>query len=74
MTFELTSGLAAPVSAGGQIVGLYFIGAGKYTYQTAESVEAPLVVMESKKILGRTAEKQGDVLTIGADFNTGGSW
>ncbi len=68
MTFELTSGSASAVSAGGQIVGLYFIGTGKYTYQTAEPVEAPLVVMESKKILGRTAEKQGDALTIQADF------
>ena len=68
MTFELTSGSASAVSAGGQIVGLYFVGTGKYTYQTAEPVEAPLVVMESKKILGRTAEKQGDALTIQADF------
>ncbi len=68
MTFELTSGSASAVSAGGQIVGLYFIGTGKYTYQTAEPVEAPLVVMESKKILGSAAEKQGDALTIQADF------
>jgi hypothetical protein len=68
MTFELTSGSASAVSAGGQVVGLYFVGTGKYTYQTAEPVEAPLVVMESKKILGRTAEKQGDALTIQADF------
>ena len=68
MTFELTSGSASAVSAGGQIVGLYFVGTGKYTYQTAEPVEAPLVVMESKKILGRSAEKQGDALTIQADF------
>jgi hypothetical protein len=68
MTFELTSGSAAAVTAGNQIVGLYFIGNGKYEYQTAEPVEAPLVALESKKILGRTAEKQGNALTIRADF------
>jgi hypothetical protein len=68
MTFELTSGSAAAVTAGNQIVGLYFVGTGKYTYQTAEPVEASLVAYESKKILGKTAEKQGDALTIRADF------
>lgn len=68
MTFDLTSGSAAAVTAGNQIVGLYFTGTGKYTYQTAEPVEAGLVALESKKILGRTAEKQGNALTIRADF------
>src|SRR5882724_7023839 len=68
MTFELTSGSAAAVTAGNQIVGFYFTGTGNYTYQTAEPVEATLVAFESKKILGKTAEKQGDGLTIRAGF------
>jgi hypothetical protein len=68
MTFELTSGSAAAVSAGHQIVGLFFSGTGKYVYQTSDPVEASLVAFESKKILGKTAEKQGDTLTIRADF------
>lgn len=68
MTFELTSGSAAAVTAGNQIVGLYFSGKGSYTYQTAEPVEAALVAFESKKILGKTPEKQGNTLTIRAEF------
>lgn len=68
MTFALTSGSASAVSAGNQIVGIYFTGTGNYTYQTAEPVEAALVAVKSKKILGRTAEKQGNALTIRADF------
>ena len=68
MTFELTSGSAAAVKAGGQIVGIFFRGTGRYIYRTAEPVEASLVAFESKKILGKTAEKQGDALIISADF------
>jgi len=68
MTFELTSGSAAAVTAGNQIVGLYFTGKGNYTYQTADTVEAPLVAFESKKILGKVPEKQGNVQTIRAEF------
>ncbi|HXH38994.1 MAG TPA: M1 family aminopeptidase, partial [Thermoanaerobaculia bacterium] len=68
MTFELTSGSAAAVTVEKEIVGLYFVGTGHYNYQTAEPVEAALVALRSKKILGRTAEKQGNALTIRADF------
>jgi hypothetical protein len=68
MRFEFTSGSAAAVSAGNQIVGLFFSGTGSYVYQTADPVEMMLVAFESKKILGKTAEKQGDALTIHADF------
>jgi hypothetical protein len=68
MTFELTSGSAAAVTAGNQVVGIFFTGTGRYVYQTTDSVEASLVTLESKRLLGRTVEKQGDVLTIRADF------
>jgi len=68
MTFDLTSGSASAVTAGNQIVGIYFTGTGNYTYSTAEPVEAALVAIKAKKILGRTAEKQGNALTIRADF------
>jgi hypothetical protein len=68
MTFELTSGSAAAVSAGNQIVGLFFHGTGRYVYETTDTDEATIVAFESKKILGKTAEKQGDRLTIRSDF------
>jgi hypothetical protein len=69
MTFELTSGSAARVSAGGQVVGLYFTGSGKYTYRSLDRIEAPLFAFEAKNILGKTAEKGADSETIHGEFN-----
>jgi hypothetical protein len=69
MTFELSSGSAANVTVGNEIVGIFFSGKGKYEYRTADRDEASLVAFESKKILGRTPEKAGDALVIHADFS-----
>lgn len=69
MTFELTSGSASPVTVGNQVVGLFFRGQGKYAYQSVDPIEATLTTYESRKLNGKTPEKNGGVLTIRGEIN-----
>jgi hypothetical protein len=68
MTFELTSGSAAHVSAGGQVVGLFFKGSGKYSYRSIDPIEATLVSFEARNVLGKKSEKGTDSETIRGEF------
>src|SRR5206468_4121153 len=42
MKFTLTSGSAAPVKAGDEVVGLFFVGDAAFDYAVSDSVELPL--------------------------------
>lgn len=68
LTIELTSGIAAPVLAGQDPIGIFFSGTGKYVYRSVDAVEKPIVLFEAKK-LGRDARKESDgSVTIRGDF------
>ncbi|HEY1252221.1 MAG TPA: M1 family aminopeptidase [Thermoanaerobaculia bacterium] len=53
----LKSGRAAPIRAGDEAVGLYFEGDGTMEYLSADPVEAPVVVFNTRKATSLTAEK-----------------
>ncbi len=53
----LKSGRAAPVRAGGEVVGLFFEGEGTMEYVSTDPVEAPLVLFDVRKGSGLKAEK-----------------
>src|SRR5205085_7720532 len=46
ITIELT-GSAAPVKVGKDVYGIFFIGSGKYTYQTSDAMEAGNTMFEA---------------------------
>jgi len=68
MTIELT-GSAAPVKIGGTVYGLFFVGSGKYTYQTGDAMEAGIVMFEAKKASKIKAEKHDNVVTLTDTFS-----
>ena len=57
ITCSLKTGRAAPVSAGEQIVGVFFEGEGSMEYLSADPVEAPLVLFDTRKGSSLKAEK-----------------
>lgn len=68
MTIELT-GSAAPVKIGGTVYGLFFVGSGKYTYQTADAMEAGIVMFEAKKASKIKSERHDNVVTLTDTFS-----
>ncbi|HEY4228862.1 MAG TPA: hypothetical protein VGO79_01755, partial [Thermoanaerobaculia bacterium] len=53
----LKSGRAAPVRAGDEVVGLFFEGDGTMEYVSADPIEAPVVVFNTRKASSLSAEK-----------------
>ena len=56
-TCVLKAGRAAPVRAGDEVVGLFFEGEGAMEYLSADPVEGPLVLFDTRKGSGLKAEK-----------------
>ena len=56
-TCVLKAGRAAPVRAGDELVGLFFEGEGAMEYVSADPVEGPLVLFDTRKGSGLKAEK-----------------
>jgi Peptidase family M1 domain len=55
ISIELTSGTVAQVRAGGETIGLFFIGNGTYVYHSTDSLETSLIGFEAKRV-GRSAQ------------------
>jgi hypothetical protein len=68
ITVELT-GSAAPVKVGKDVVGLFFSGSGKYTYQTSDAMEAGIAMFEAKKASKIKAEKRGNAVVMSESFS-----
>lgn len=68
MTVELT-GSAAPVKVGKDVVGLFFSGSGKYTYQTSDPMEAGITMFEAKKASKIKAEKRDNMVVLTDTFS-----
>jgi len=68
MTVELT-GSAAPVKVGKDVVGLFFSGSGKYTYQTSDPMEAGITMFEAKKASKIKAEKRDNTVMLTDTFS-----
>lgn len=54
---RLPSGRAAPVLAGDEVVGIFFDGTGSLEYVSADPLEAPVVLFNTRKASGLKAEK-----------------
>ena len=54
---RLPSGRAAPVLAGGEVVGIFFDGTGSLEYVSADPLEAPVVLFNTRKASSLKAEK-----------------
>ena len=68
ITIELTAGIASPVFAGQNPIGMFFDGEGHFVYRSVDPVEKSLVLFEARK-LGRDARKETDgSVTIRGDF------
>ena len=68
MTIELT-GSAAPVKVGGTVYGFFFVGSGKYTYQTNDPIEAGIVSFEAKKASKIKAERHDNSVVLTDTFS-----
>jgi hypothetical protein len=67
-TCALRSGRAAPVRAGDEVVGLFFEGDGTMEYVSADPVEAPLVLFDTRKGSELKARKTDAGVAIGDGF------
>ena len=63
-TVDLTSGSVAPVVAGREVVGVYFVGTGTVEYTTEDPVELPIVAYNVRKNTALKALPQGKGLVI----------
>jgi hypothetical protein len=63
-TVDLTSGSVAPVVAGREVVGVYFVGTGTVEYTTEDPVELPIVGYNVRKNTALKALPQGKGLVI----------
>src|SRR5258708_1028143 len=64
VTLVLTSGNAAPVVAGSEVVGLFFRGQGSLEYVSVDPVEFPIVSYNTRKNTGLKAVSEGNTLVI----------
>lgn len=64
LVLHLTTGSAAPVVAGNDIVGFFFHGEGSLEYATDDPVELPIVAYNVAKNTGLTAAAEGNGLAI----------
>ncbi len=68
LSLQLSSGSMAPVMAGDEQVGIFFRGAGTFSYRSTDPTERALVLFEAKK-LDRTHEKAEDgTVTVSGSF------
>lgn len=68
VAIDLSSGTIAPVVAGREVVGVYFVGTGTIEYTTEDPVELPIVVYNVKKNTGLKTLAQGKGLVIRDGF------
>lgn len=64
LVLTLASGSAAPVLAGSEVVGIFFVGKGSLEYRTEDPVEVPVVTYNLKKNTGLKAVPEGKGLVI----------
>ncbi len=64
----LTTGRAAFVKVGGEVVGIYFSGSGTMEYVTAEPIEMPVVAYVAKKSSGVKVEKSDKEIRLKDKF------
>ena len=64
----LTTGRAAFVKAGGEVVGIFFSGGGTMEYVSAEPIEMPVVAYVSKKSSGMKVEKSDKEIRLKDKF------
>ncbi len=67
-TVQLSSGSAAPVMAGEDMIGLFFVGTGTIEYLTEDPVELAVVASNVKANTGLTAETRGSGLVLRDGF------
>lgn len=64
LVLTLGSGSAAPVLAGNEVVGVFFVGKGSLEYRTEDPVEVPVVTYNLKKNTGLKVVPEGKGLVI----------
>jgi len=67
LTLELSSGDVAPITVDGAPAGLFFVGKGKYVYQSTDPIETALVTYETKRFK-RAASSGSAGMTITGEF------
>ena len=65
---RLPSGRAAPVLAGDEVVGIYFEGAGSFEYLSADPLEAPVVLFNTRKASSLKPEKTDKGIRLRDNF------
>jgi hypothetical protein len=65
---DLTGGAIAPVMAGSEVVGVFFVGTGKLEYTTEDAVELPVVAYNVKENTRLKALPAGKGLAIRDSF------
>ncbi|HPW56971.1 MAG TPA: M1 family aminopeptidase [Thermoanaerobaculaceae bacterium] len=68
LVLTLEKGSAAPVLAGGEAVGIFFVGQGSLEYRTEDPSEVPVVTYNVKKNTGLKAVPEGKGLVIRDTF------
>jgi Peptidase family M1 domain len=68
-TMTLKSGSVAPIRAGGEVVGLYFEGAGALEYRSEDPVEFSAAERQNRKTAGLAVEKTGKALVFRDTFD-----
>jgi len=69
LALVLTAGTAAPVCAGGEVVGLYFRGTGTLEYVSADLVESSIVSYNVGNNTKLTLQTADNALKIGSTFD-----
>jgi hypothetical protein len=65
----LKSGSVAPIRAGGEVVGLYFEGAGSLEYRSEDPVEFQAAERQNRKTAGLAVEKREKALVFRDTFD-----
>lgn len=68
LTLALKSGSVAPVSAGDEIVGVFFEGTGAFVYRSEDPVEFPISAFEARKATRLAAEMTDKALVFRDTF------
>ncbi len=68
LTLTLKTGSAAPVAAGGEVVGLYFRGEGSLEYASSDPIEFPVMAYDVEHATRLKATRDGDRLVINDAF------
>ena len=69
LKLAFTNGVIAPVTAGGETIGVYFKGKGSYEYVSADPTEAVVLETNVKRATGLRVEKSADGRTIRDTFD-----